>query len=279
MAASLVLAVTALTGWGVGPASAQEPPPPSPTTTAPPVSLSPPTSLQVLSTPAPPNAPVAPGATAGRVSAPEWFPLRHDLDGDAIKVGCTYLSYGGSYDCAGHHPFWALDLMASQGTPIYAAGAGYATIGEGGKGFSGYGNVVVVDHGLYGKSLYAHMSLIEIPPQGEWVDADTEIGKVGQTGDATAPHLHYEKSITGSFGSGSEDPGPLKACWGPTLLSYPAASGRDSWKGIPWGAMTAGSSGTSCGSATLQSTAGGPVGVLADQVDLWLANLLHPFAP
>ena len=102
------------------------------------------------------DVPAAPPATAlgatkgpGIYAAPTWLPLRRNLDGGEIKNGCTHDSQGSQfgYACSGHHDYWALDLMADQGTPAYAAGRGFATNGTGQAGSSGYGNVVRIDHG------------------------------------------------------------------------------------------------------------------------------------
>lgn len=194
--------------------------------------------------------PVGPPAP-GQYGPPTWFPLHHDANGGEIKVGCTYRSYGtqGGYECSGHHSYWALDLLASTGTNIYASGAGFARNVTGQMNYSGYGNVVVVDHGNNVKSLYAHMSTVLVSASGAWVDQDSVIGRVGQTGDATTPHLHFEITSSGKFSSGSRDPGPLEACHGTVLETYPQAWGLSTWQGIPWGAHSAFGDGTGCSSA------------------------------
>jgi murein DD-endopeptidase MepM/ murein hydrolase activator NlpD len=56
---------------------------------------------------------------------------------------------------------------------------------------SGYGNVVWVDHGGEVLSVYGHLSEIHVR-QGEVVDVGTLLGLSGDTGDVTAPHLHFE---------------------------------------------------------------------------------------
>jgi len=187
-------------------------------------------------------------STSTQYSPPVWFPLRRTINGAVIKVGCTYLSHGteGGYDCDGHHPFWALDLLAAAGTNIYPAGAGFAQNVTGQAGFAGYGNTVVVDHGNNVKSLYAHMSVVLVGPKGEFVTPTTVIGLVGETGDATTPHVHFEITSSGEFGHGSRDPGPLQACHGTQLITYPQAWGLSTWEGIPWGTQTGYSDGTGC---------------------------------
>jgi murein DD-endopeptidase MepM/ murein hydrolase activator NlpD len=55
----------------------------------------------------------------------------------------------------------------------------------------GFGNVVWVDHGGSILSVYAHLSAIRVR-QGERVGRGDLVGLSGQSGDATAPHLHFE---------------------------------------------------------------------------------------
>ncbi len=161
----------------------------------------------------------------------------------------AYLSRGahGGYDCAGSHSFWALDLIAGAGTSIYPAGAGYARDVTGQAAYSGYGNVVVVDHGNNVESLYAHMSRALVSAAGAWVDPNTVIGAVGSTGTASIAHLHFETTSSGRFAAGSRDPGALKACHGSQPVSYPQAWGLATWQGIPWGTERGYSDGTGCG--------------------------------
>jgi murein DD-endopeptidase MepM/ murein hydrolase activator NlpD len=82
-----------------------------------------------------------------------------------------------------------IDFTAPIGTPIYATGDGVV---ERLKGkMSGYGKVMIIDHGYGYESLYAHMSKIIVKP-GEKVKRGQVIGYVGNTGRSTGPHLHYE---------------------------------------------------------------------------------------
>jgi murein DD-endopeptidase MepM/ murein hydrolase activator NlpD len=82
-----------------------------------------------------------------------------------------------------------IDIPDPEGTPIGAAGVG--TVIYAAYNGAGYGNLVVIQHRLGYTSWYAHMSSITAYV-GEQVIGGTRIGYVGQTGDATGPHLHFE---------------------------------------------------------------------------------------
>ena len=56
---------------------------------------------------------------------------------------------------------------------------------------SGYGNLVVVDHGNGFTTKYGHMHKIYVK-KGQHVDYNDTLGEVGNTGRSTGPHLHYE---------------------------------------------------------------------------------------
>ncbi len=55
----------------------------------------------------------------------------------------------------------------------------------------GYGKHVIIDHGDGLKSLYAHMSEINVNV-GDKVDTNTVLGLMGSTGHSTGSHLHLE---------------------------------------------------------------------------------------
>lgn len=82
-----------------------------------------------------------------------------------------------------------VDFTAPIGTPIYATGNGVVVRVE--RNNYGYGRMVVIDHGYGYQTLYAHMSEFNVR-RGQKVQRGEVIGKVGNTGTSTAPHLHYE---------------------------------------------------------------------------------------
>ncbi len=84
-----------------------------------------------------------------------------------------------------HH---GMDFTADRGTPIYATGDGKVIKASRG---TGYGNMVIIDHGFGYKTKYAHMSKYNTR-KGRYVKRGDIIGYVGNTGLSSGPHLHYE---------------------------------------------------------------------------------------
>ena len=89
---------------------------------------------------------------------------------------------------------YGIDIGVPYGTPIAAAAAG-TVIYCGWE--SGYGNLVVIDHGGNLATAYGHQSSIAVSC-GEHVEQGQTIGYVGCTGHCFGPHLHFEVRIGGS---------------------------------------------------------------------------------
>jgi murein DD-endopeptidase MepM/ murein hydrolase activator NlpD len=87
-----------------------------------------------------------------------------------------------------------IDIGVGYGTPIRAAASG-TIIYCGWE--SGYGNLVVIDHGGNLATAYGHQSSIAVAC-GQQVNQGDVIGYVGCTGHCTGPHLHFEVRINGA---------------------------------------------------------------------------------
>ncbi len=85
-----------------------------------------------------------------------------------------------------HHA--GVDFAAAEGTPIHAAGTG-TVVQAGPRG--GYGLAVEVQHPDGSSTLYAHASELLVTA-GQTVHQGQPVAKVGHTGRATGPHLHFE---------------------------------------------------------------------------------------
>jgi peptidoglycan hydrolase-like protein with peptidoglycan-binding domain len=105
----------------------------------------------------------------------------------AAPVGDRYGPRG-----AGFHA--GLDFPAATGTPITAAAAGRVAF----AGYDdGWGLTVVLDHGNAIRTRYAHLSAATVS-LGTSVATGTQVGRVGSTGFATGPHLHFEVTVRGA---------------------------------------------------------------------------------
>jgi hypothetical protein len=116
-------------------------------------------------------------------SSPVW--LVPPLPG---RIGDVFGPRGNAF-----HP--GVDYPAAAGTVVAAAGRGRVVFAGWDSG--GYGNLVVVEHPLGVRSMYAHLSRIDVRT-GQAVVAGSRVGLVGATGFATGPHLHFELRLRGA---------------------------------------------------------------------------------
>lgn len=110
----------------------------------------------------------------------------------AWPTSLKYLS-GLDYDPSIHR---GIDIAGAEGNPVYATDSGVVVY----AGWSnyGYGNLLVIDHGTGWQSAYAHLNSISVSC-GMNVGQGEVVATVGNTGNSTGPHLHFELN-SGSYG-------------------------------------------------------------------------------
>lgn len=91
-------------------------------------------------------------------------------------------------------PHYGLDIAAPEGAPVVAPADGVVTLAEPDLFFSG--GTVILDHGYRLSSTFLHMSELAVAV-GDEVAAGELIGRVGDTGRATGPHLDWRMNWRG----------------------------------------------------------------------------------
>ncbi len=92
-------------------------------------------------------------------------------------------------------PHYGIDFAAKVGAPVWTTADG--RVANIGWDRSGFGTYIEVDHRKGFQTYYAHLSKVEVS-LGEEVKRGQLIGRVGNTGRSTGPHLHYEVRVNGS---------------------------------------------------------------------------------
>ena len=141
--------------------------------------------------------------TVGAPPLPATF--FYDQDGKSLRraflrAPVQFRRISSSFARARRHPVLGItrrhqgtDYAASPGTPVMAAGDG-VVLRAGRAG--GYGNLIELRHRNGITTRYAHLSRI-LTKVGARVTQGQQIGKVGATGLASGPHLHYEFRVNG----------------------------------------------------------------------------------
>ncbi|MEA1888044.1 MAG: M23 family metallopeptidase [Bacteroidota bacterium] len=88
------------------------------------------------------------------------------------------------------------DFQAPAGTEVFASGKG--VVRRSGWSPFGFGNMVEIDHGYGFKTIYGHLSAVEVT-EGQEVARGDLIGLSGSTGISSGPHLHYEIHYNGKI--------------------------------------------------------------------------------
>lgn len=91
-----------------------------------------------------------------------------------------------------------VDYGAPEGTPVYAPANGLVSLaGKEEEGFMIHGNCIGLDHGHGVASIFMHLSDLAVQ-EGEYVRRGQLVGRVGDTGISTGPHLHWGLYVNGA---------------------------------------------------------------------------------
>lgn len=128
--------------------------------------------------------------------APSIWPIKHPdmtvISPFGVRRGTTRGGLGRYHR--------GIDIKAPRGIPVYATAGGEVTVAG---SMRGYGKVVIVAHDNDYMTVYGHLDRITVQ-KGEWVGRGATIGKLGGTGNASTPHVHYEVRVAGK----TVDPAP-----------------------------------------------------------------------
>lgn len=134
----------------------------------------------------------------------DHFYFRRPVESNANNAVLYYYGYGADGQINDRRVHHGIDLPNPVGEQVYAAASGIVRFASDGRqgGISvfqnspAYGNVVMIEHdfGWKGRrvySLYAHLQAALVTA-GTYVEMGQPIALVGQTGDVTGPHVHFE---------------------------------------------------------------------------------------
>ena len=174
--------------------------------------------VATLTVAAPALAPVATGPAAPALEAGVPTPAQTVADGAVFPVqgahnfGGPENRYGAPREGYFHE---GQDVLTAEGTPVVAPLGG--TISDTDYQAGGAGYYIVEHTGIGFDFMYAHCkAATTVVSAGQAVSPGSPICQAGQTGDATAPHLHFEMWVDGwheSSASHSIDPLPYLEAW------------------------------------------------------------------
>jgi len=142
------------------------------------------------------NGIAAPAPAPKPVSHPSSSGSSHTSSGGSTRPPARYTGGAMHWPVAGgyisqyfHYGHYAIDIAADYGTRVMAAASGTVTFA--GWKNNGGGYQVWIAHGSNLFTTYNHMSAITVG-RGQSVSRGQQVGRVGMTGNATGPHLHFE---------------------------------------------------------------------------------------
>ena len=112
--------------------------------------------------------------------------------GSGADLGDYYIRpISGGIRTQGLHGYNAIDIGTPVGTTLYAAAAGQVIVARGSGYNGGYGKYIIISHYNGTQTVYGHLSSVNVNV-GDLVYQGQIIGKTGNTGHSTGPHLHFE---------------------------------------------------------------------------------------
>lgn len=142
-------------------------------------------------------------APPGSRTGGEMPALGYPINQAPIEVSPFGMRYSESRGAWKMHT--GIDLIVTEGTPVLASAQGRVILVD---EVSGYGLTVVVDHGGGWQTLYAHLFELAVQP-GDPVHRGQPLGRVGESGRASTPHLHFEIRQRRGERMVALDPGPI----------------------------------------------------------------------
>lgn len=166
------------------------------------------------------------GGDSGEPPPEDWIPPDPMPNSLQFPVNLTLsgVSYSSHfYKHRGDHYHAGIDLTAPKGTPVFAAADGIVVnINKTDRRGGDYGYWIIIYHDKLNISThYAHLDNVKVSP-GQRVEASQPIGGVGNTGESTGDHLHFEvyPCQVDSLGTGKGYLGGIENCYVVDPIAY-----------------------------------------------------------
>jgi murein DD-endopeptidase MepM/ murein hydrolase activator NlpD len=132
----------------------------------------------------------------GRAGGPVVTALRAPLPTCPISLASPVAGgYTDLFGPRGHRFHSGIDYPGTSATPVMASASGRVTFA--GWSAGGWGYLVTIAHSNGTQTLYAHLSRVGVRV-GQRVEVGRRIGRIGASGHATGPHLHFEVRLRGA---------------------------------------------------------------------------------
>ena len=132
----------------------------------------------------------------GRAGSSVFAALRAPLPVCPVRLASPVAGpYTDLFGPRGNRFHGGIDYPGTTATPVTAAASGRVTFAGWSSG--GWGSLITIEHGGGVRTMYAHLSSVGVRV-GQWVTAGRRIGRIGASGKATGPHLHFEVRLRGA---------------------------------------------------------------------------------